>query len=159
MLDLADIPLQALVLVVGPEGASAHALLVGRGQRSVLVGRGARAGRSAVTGDPAALPVRARAFDAAIAAGALHAASDPEAVLAELVRALRAGGLLVIRERLEGGLTAAALCAHFAGERLAVEGHRVHAATDEAAGTDRPALVATWILRAGGGEPAPGGDR
>jgi SAM-dependent methyltransferase len=58
--------------------------------------RDARVGR--VVGDLEALPVRPASFDAVVAAAALHYAVDLQAALAEVARALRPGGLLIVAD-------------------------------------------------------------
>ena len=51
-----------------------------------------------VAGDLEALPLRARSFDAVVAAASLHYAVDVRAVLAEAARVLRPGGVLIVAD-------------------------------------------------------------
>lgn len=51
-----------------------------------------------VAGDLEALPLRARSFDAVVAAASLHYAVDVRAVLTEAARVLRPGGVLIVAD-------------------------------------------------------------
>jgi SAM-dependent methyltransferase len=133
--DLLALPAPASVLVVGRDEETAAAL-----ER-----RGLRVTRAG-TLEPAEA-----AFDAAVLSGVFAGGADAESILAEAVRAVRPGGLLLVVQPEEAGVGAAELCAHFAGELLAVEEHRAEP------GPAGPRSI--WLLRAPAASPSPGGDR
>lgn len=107
-------------------------------------------------GDAAHLPVADGAVDVAMAVNTLHHWDDPEAGLAEVLRALAPGGRLVIVEEEVGGR-----CGHGQGpwsdpdrvlERLRAAGFVDAAISRRAAGEERAIL----ITAAGGAPPERG---
>jgi SAM-dependent methyltransferase len=144
LLDYVELPGEGKVLCVGTDPAG----LVNGLRRRDLDGVGLLTPGQAVSGPAAsyvagrmqALPVCDSAVVGVVCTDALHVQDDPEAVLAEMRRVLRPGGLLVIHEPLAGvdddiHLTPEELCAHLAGEQLAVTAHRQQSST------------ATWVLQ------------
>lgn len=150
-----------LALALG--GSAARAALPAGGCRVVSLGdAGAGSAGASVIGEAEDLPFRAAAFDAAACDQALRRAADPESLLAELVRVVRPGGALWLRERVaerdparlqaaerrlrradpahRRTLSMEELSAHVAGELLGVEAHAT--SRSEGEGT-----VAIWSLR------------
>ena len=151
LLDFVDLPEGCMVLCAGDDPPGMVQVVRRRGHQGVGLLDEATAERPAGEGSFVvarlhALPVRDGAFGAILCAGILHRQDNPEAALEELRRALRPGGLLVIHEPLaqedSSGdyLSADELCAHLAGEQLAVMAHR-----QEPAVSGVP--VATWVLQ------------
>ncbi|WP_436925804.1 class I SAM-dependent methyltransferase [Halosimplex amylolyticum] len=101
-LDLAERPVEVLLDVGGGSGRASRALDVPRpvvvdAARGML--REAQShGLEAVQGDAARLPVGDESVDAVLVVDALHHMADVEGVVAAAHRALRPGGVLVIRE-------------------------------------------------------------
>lgn len=113
-LRFADRPVERLVDVAGGTGRAGAQLA---DERAVIVcdasaGMLSRAtGLDAVRGDARRLPFASGAVDAAIIVDALHHVPDPATVLADCVRVVAPGGVVVVREfdprtLLGGGLAA-----------------------------------------------------
>jgi len=130
--ELAGIGPGARVLdAAGGRGAVAAAL-AGRGARVVLLdrdgealraaGEAAEAGALRVRGDAARLPFPAGAFDAVVLRAVIHHLPDPAAALREAARAVRAGGAVVVVDKVAAeDLEVRAF--RNAVERLRHEGH------------------------------------
>jgi demethylmenaquinone methyltransferase/2-methoxy-6-polyprenyl-1,4-benzoquinol methylase len=105
-LDVATGPVRRVIDVGGGSGRASAALPAGLDADGPVVvdasaGMLARArgrGFGAVRGDAARLPVHSNAVDAAVIVDALHHFPDVSGTLEELHRAIRPGGVVVIRE-------------------------------------------------------------
>lgn len=111
-----------------------------------------RRGLAAVGGDATRLPVRDDAVDAAIVVDALHHMPDHEAVLGEIARVLRPGGVVVVREFDPRTVRGQALAAV---EALAGFGSTFHTPDSLAALAERAGL-STTVLDRGFGYTAAG---
>lgn len=101
-IDLAEGPVRRGVDLGGGPGRGARA--VGEVDWTVvdvadgMLRRARRRGLTAVAGDATRLPVREGTADAVLVVDALHHMPDHEAVLCEVARVLRPGGVVVLRE-------------------------------------------------------------
>lgn len=114
----ADRPVGRVVDLAGGTGRAARAVTAGRDVSPVVVDasaamlrRAADRGTPAVRGDAGRLPLRDTSVDAIVVLDALHHLPDPGAALSEAGRALRPGGVVVVREFDPGTLRGRALAA------------------------------------------------
>jgi demethylmenaquinone methyltransferase/2-methoxy-6-polyprenyl-1,4-benzoquinol methylase len=104
--DLANVPVRRVLDVAGGSGRASLAIANRPDvERSIVVDvssgmleRAFDRGLAAVRGDARELPVGSNAVDAAMVVDALHHVPDRDAALAEMYRAIRPGGVAVIRE-------------------------------------------------------------
>jgi len=105
----ADRPVERVLDLAGGTGRAARAIAapvgIARAPETVVVdasqamlAHAAERGTPAVQGDAGRLPVRNASVDAVVVLDALHHLPEQEAALAEAVRVLRPGGVVVIRE-------------------------------------------------------------
>ena len=150
LISFAGLPSASSVLVLGAGASDLVPALREAGHRAIGVGTPA----AGVAGDVRRMPVRSGSVDAALCRDLVTREADPEAILAELVRAVKPGGVLVLEEQVargaDGRRAIEALCAHLAGEYLGIEAFR----------WAEPDRVARWILRVPpGSKPPSAGDR
>lgn len=98
---VADRPIQRVLDVGGGTGRVARALTqdaVVVDASAPMLARARNDGRPVVRGDAGELPFPGESVDAIVVADALHHFPDVDAALADCARALRPGGVLVVRE-------------------------------------------------------------
>lgn len=145
-LSLADGPVERGIDLGGGPGRAATAVgevdwtVVDRSEGMVQAAR--RRGHATARGDATRLPLADGAVDAVVVVDALHHMPDHPAVLAEVARVLRPGGVVVVREFDPSTLPGRALVA---GERAVGFGSTFHSPDALASALDDAGLSPTVL--------------